>query len=63
VAIVKAGIISQDVNSEVDPEEFAISYITIYEGGNFLSKVYNDKSYRIKALEQIKCKIKDEIEK
>lgn len=63
VAIVKAGIISKDVNPDVDPEEFAISYIAIYEGGNFLSKVYNDKSYRIKAMEQIKCKIKAEIEK
>jgi AcrR family transcriptional regulator len=61
--IVKAGIINNDVDQAVDPEEFALYYITIIEGGNFLSKVYDDRSYRAKAIERLKRTIKEEIAK
>jgi TetR/AcrR family transcriptional repressor of nem operon len=61
VTIVKLGIKNNEIRSDVDPEEFAITCIEILEGGNFMVKVYNDKSYRTKAIARIKTIIDSEL--
>jgi AcrR family transcriptional regulator len=59
--IVKSGIQYKEIRPNVDPEEFAVACIEILEGGNLLSKVYNDKSYRKKAIARIGAMIDSEI--
>jgi len=54
VAMVDEGIQKGEIRSQVDPEEFAITCIEIFEGGNLLSKVYKDPSYRKKAISKIR---------
>jgi TetR/AcrR family transcriptional regulator, transcriptional repressor for nem operon len=61
--IVKDGIKHEEVNPDADPDELAVSCIEILEGGNFLVKVYNDKSYRKKAIDRIKAMIVSELGK
>ena len=61
--IIKAGIDKREVNPSVDPVEFALYYITVIEGGNFMSKVYDDRTYRAKAIERLKRTIMEELSK
>jgi len=59
--IVKSGIKDKEISFDVDPEEFAVTCIGIIEGGNFMAKVYNDKTYRKKAIARIKKIINSEL--
>ena len=59
--IIKDGVKAKEISSKTEPEEFAIACIEIFEGGNLLVKVYNDKSYRAKAISRIKTLIDSEI--
>lgn len=61
IDIVQEGKRNNDVNPAVDPEEFALYYITIIEGGNFLSKVYHDRTYRANAIARLKRTIQKEV--
>ena len=61
IEIIKAGKKNNEIRPDFDPEEFAITYITVIEGGNFLTKVYNNRDYRAKAIDRIKKFIKEEI--
>jgi TetR/AcrR family transcriptional regulator, transcriptional repressor for nem operon len=55
------GIKAKEISAKVDPEDFAIICIEIFEGGNFLAKVYNDKSYRAKAIARIRAMVDAEL--
>lgn len=59
--IIKDGIKAKEIPPKTDPDEFAITCIEIFEGGNLLVKVYNDKAYRDKAISRIKTLIDSEI--
>jgi AcrR family transcriptional regulator len=59
--IIKNGIKAKEMLSNTDPEELAITCVEIFEGGNLLVKVYNDKSYRKKAISRIKTFIDSQI--
>jgi TetR/AcrR family transcriptional regulator, transcriptional repressor for nem operon len=59
--IVKNGIKLKEVQQDVDSDELAVACIEILEGGNFLVKVYNDKSYRKRAIVRIKALIDSEL--
>jgi TetR/AcrR family transcriptional regulator, transcriptional repressor for nem operon len=59
--IVISGVKSKEIRAAVDPEEFAIACIAILEGGNFLTKVYNNKTYRSKAIARIEAMIDSEL--
>jgi AcrR family transcriptional regulator len=59
--IIKDGVKAKEISSKTEPAEFAIACIEIFEGGNLLVKVYNDKSYRAKAISRIKTLIDSEI--
>lgn len=58
--MVREGIRVKEFRADLDPEEFAIMCIELFEGGNFLAKVYNDKSYRRKAIARIQALIASE---
>ena len=59
--IVKSGIKNKEIPSDVNPEEFAETCIEMIEGGNFMAKVYNDKTYRKKAIARIENIINSEL--
>jgi TetR/AcrR family transcriptional repressor of nem operon len=59
--IVKSGIKNKEIPADVDPEEFAVTFMEIIEGGNFMAKVYKDKIYRKKAVARIKKIINSEL--
>ena len=58
---IKQGIQAKAISAKIDPEEFAVTCIEIFEGGNFLAKVYNDKSYRGKAIARIRAMVDREL--
>jgi TetR/AcrR family transcriptional regulator, transcriptional repressor for nem operon len=63
VEVLKEGISKKDVKSGLDPEEFALHFITVLEGASFLTQVYNDGEYKSKAIERLKRTIKEEVER
>jgi TetR/AcrR family transcriptional repressor of nem operon len=59
--IVRSGVRKKEIRAGVDPEEFAVACIAILEGGNFLTKVYNNRAYRSKAIARIEAMIDSEL--
>ena len=63
IEILKEGIAKKDVKPGLDPEEFALHFITVLEGAAFLALVYSDGKYKSKAIERLKQAIKKEVAK
>jgi TetR/AcrR family transcriptional repressor of nem operon len=61
IKIIKAGIKKGEIKDSINPDEFAVKYISLVEGGIFLSKIYKNADPLKKNIDYLKKIIREEM--